>query len=130
MATLRQKKLATAIVENINAVEPLNKQELVASVGYSIPSAEHKATEIIDSKGVNQELHNLGFDEDSAKYVVASILKDPLQDSAVRIRAAGEVFKVMGSYAAEKTFNLTATTSVDELKDIIQKDLAKFRPNN
>ena len=35
MATIRQKKLAKAVVENIQAVKPLNKQELVASVGYT-----------------------------------------------------------------------------------------------
>lgn len=130
MATLRQKKLATSIVENIHAAKPLNAGQMLENVGYAKSVAEAKPGEIISSKGVTDELHKLGFDEESAKYVVASILIDPLQDAAVRISAAKEVFKVHGTYAAEKTFNLTANASVDELKDIIQKDLAKFRPNN
>ena len=129
MATLRQKKLANAIVGNLTAAKPLNKQELVASVGYSELSADKKATEIIDSKGTQAELHKLGFDEETAKNVVAEILQFG-EDDSVRLRAASEVFKVFGTYAAEKTFNLTASSSVDEIKEIIKQDLAKFRPNN
>lgn len=129
MATLRQKKLAKAIVDNLNATDPLNKQELLVSVGYSPITADASSAVIIEQKGVQSELFNLGFDEESAKKVVVSLLKDSKDDS-VKLRAAGEIFKVMGTYAAEKVFNLTANASVDELKDIIQKDLAKFRPNN
>lgn len=127
MATIRQKKLAKAIVENINVVKPKNKQELVASVGYSVMSADKKATEIIQSNGTQKELKNLGFSEEGAKQVVEELLYDKYQDGNVRLNAAKEVFKVHGSYAAEKSFNLTATASVDEIKNIIQQDLAKFR---
>lgn len=128
MATLRQKKLASAIVTNSYAVEPLNKQELVASVGYSEMSAEKKATEIIESKGTQFELRQLGFDEESAKAVVTEILEHG-EDDSVRLGAAKEIFKVFGTYAAEKSFNLTVNSTVEQLNDQIRKDLAKFRPN-
>jgi hypothetical protein len=39
MGTIRQKKLANAVVENLHATKPLNKQELVVSVGYSAAKA-------------------------------------------------------------------------------------------
>lgn len=132
MATLRQKKLAKALIENAISKKPKNKLQLVASVGYSAQSAEKKATEIIESKGTQQELTDLGFTEENAKAVIVGILKAPTVFEMVtptdKLRAAQEVFKVFGTYAAEKTFNLTATASVDELKSIIQQDLAKFRP--
>lgn len=129
MSTIRQQKLAKAVVSNVLADEPLNKQELVASVGYSPIVADKKATEILESKGTQYELKRLGFSEEGAKSVVEEILYDKYADQAVRLRAASEVFKVFGTYAAEKSFNLTATASIDELKDIIQNDLAKFRTN-
>lgn len=129
MATVRQKKLAKAIAENTLAVEPLNAGELLESVGYATSVAEGKPGEIIEQPGVQNELKKLGFNEEDAKAVVIELMNDRKEDGNVRLRAAGEVFKVMGSYAAEKTFNLTATSSVDELKSIIQGDLAKFRSN-
>lgn len=128
MSTLRQKKLAKAIVNNVNAIEPQNKQELLVSAGYDMTTAEANPGKIIDQKGVQKELLNLGFDEESAKKVVVNLLQDSKDDS-VKLRAAGEIFKVMGTYAAEKTFNLNATASVEDLKSVIQKDLERFRPN-
>lgn len=98
MATIRQKKLAKAAVENIDAVKPLNKQDLVVSVGYSELSGEKKATEILQSKGVQKELKILGFDEQTAKEVVSSILKNEDEESKDRLKAAEMVFKVHGSF--------------------------------
>lgn len=129
MATLRQKKLAQNIIQNIKSKKGLNKQELVVSSGYSEVTADRHASEVIEQPGVQNELKKLGFDEESAKQVVKEILSNSNEDSNVRLNAAKEVFKVFGTYAAEKTFNLTATANVDDLKAIIQTDLAKFRPN-
>jgi len=116
MPTIRQKRLAKAIIDNAVAEKPLNKQELVASVGYSELSADKKATEIIESIGTQEALADFGFTEDNAKMVVAEILLDPETDKNTRINAAKEVFKVQGSYAPEKklvgSFNLN-----DEQRD-------------
>ncbi len=105
MSTVRQKKLAKSFVENLQADKPLNKQELVASVGYSHKVADKKATEIIESKGVQKELKALGFDSETAKEVVAEILVYGDSDMA-RLAAAREVFKVHGDYAPEKSVNV------------------------
>lgn len=105
MATIRQKKLAKAVVQNLQAKDPLNKQELVASVGYTPASADKKATEILESKGVQDELRAYGFDTDKAKEVVAEILIAGEND-AVKLKAADMIFKVNDVYAAEKRVNL------------------------
>lgn len=114
MATIRQKKLAKAVVENINAAEPLNKQELVASVGYSDASADKKATEILESKGVQTELRKLGFDSDNAKKVVGEILDDVTVEPQHRLNAADKIFKVNGDYAPERHVNLNFDVELEQ----------------
>ena len=128
MATVIQQNLAQNIIENTKRKKPLNKKELLVSAGYDVTTAEASADRTIQQKGVQEELKKYGFDEDSAKEVVKELMGNKV-DPAVRLRAASEVFKVFGTYAAEKSFNLTATASVDEIKKVIQDDLAKFRPN-
>lgn len=129
MATINEQKLAKEIVENLHRDKPKNKKELLVSAGYSEVTAEANPGRVIEQKGVQQELRKYGFNEEDAKAVVVEIMNSKFEEGNVRLNAAKEVFKVVGSYAAEKTFNLTATTSVDELKNIISKDLERFRPN-
>lgn len=115
MSTIRQKKLAKALVENAISSNPMNKQELVASVGYSDLSAEKKATEIIESKGTQEELDALGFDVESAKKVVIHIMRYGKEDN--RLNAAKEIFKVRGEYAPEKHVNLNISTVLDQIEN-------------
>ncbi len=123
MSTLRQKKLAHNIVENLSRDNPLNKEELVISSGYAVKTAEGHAPDIIDQKGVQEELKALGFDEDTAKNVVANILTNEKVAPKDRLRAASEVFKVHGSYAPEKQISLnvdlTATEKVQEAAKLL-----------
>jgi len=113
MSTIRQKKLAHSIVENLQVNKPLNKQELVASVGYSDASADKKATEILESKGVQQELKKLGFDPETARKVVGQILLEGENDN-VKLKAADMIFKVHGEYAPEKHVNLNMDVEPSE----------------
>lgn len=129
MATIRQKKLAQKIVETAISGEKITAGQMLENVGYAKSVAKHKPSEIIEGAGVQTSLKELGFDEESAKRVVTEILEHG-EDDNVRLGAAKEIFKVFGSYAAEKSFNVTATASVDELKEVIQHSLAKFRPHN
>lgn len=116
MPTIRQRKLAKAIIENSTAEKPKNKQELVVSSGYSPASAKSSSHLILEQEGVQEALNDYGFNPDNAKMVVAEILLDPQTDKNTRISAAKEVFKVFGEYAPEKklvgTFNLN-----DEQRD-------------
>lgn len=109
MATLLQKELAHNIVKNAQASKKKNKKQLAVSSGYSIKHAESHPEVIFEAKGVQDELKALGFDEDAAKKVVGEILLDETVEPKDRLKAAGEIFKVSGSYAPEKrvTFNVT-----------------------
>lgn len=113
MPTIRQKKLARAVVDNLSQEKPLNKQELVASVGYTLASADKKATEILESKGVQEELKAFGFNSDKAKEVVAEILLGGENDT-VRLKAADMIFKVNSDYAPEKHVTLNVNTTGNE----------------
>lgn len=122
MATIRQRKLAKAIVENLAVEEPLNKQELVESAGYSTKSATQAAKQIIESPGVKESLVSFGFNEDKAKEVVAEILVAGENDT-VKLKAAEMIFKVHGSFAPEKHLSLNVeavmTPDLKELADEI-----------
>lgn len=124
MATLRQKKLAKALVENEQATEPLNAGQLLESIGYSAATARGIPGEIIESQGVQSELIKLGFTPDKAKETVAEILIGGENDT-VKLKAADMVFKVHGTYAAEKhisvVVNVEETERVKQLADRLRK---------
>ena len=103
MSTVLQKNLAKNIVKNLTRKKPLNKGELVVMSGYSKTTATQQIPAVFEQKGVKEELAILGFDEESAKKVVSEILHNEKVDPGNRLRAAQEVFKVMGSYAPEKS---------------------------
>jgi D-alanyl-D-alanine dipeptidase len=123
MATIRQRKLAEAIIENASREKPLTKQELVVSSGYTPAQAKAKMHEITESKGVREALNDFGFTEDNAKMVVAEILlKSEAQDKD-RLKAAEQVFKVHGTYAPVKNVNVNLNTdneSRGKAKEIIR----------
>ena len=105
MATIRQKRLARKIPEIIAGNKDITAGELVRSAGYSADS-QRKPGEILNSKGVQEELANIGFTEEKAKEVVAVILGDTKEKADTRLRAADMVFKVHGTYAPEKSINV------------------------
>jgi len=101
MATQRQKKVAKLIVENASLDKPLNGGEILENVGYS-DGIQRYPKIVMESEGVQDELEILGFTEANAKTVVASILLNDEADNNSRLKAADQVFKVVGSYAPEK----------------------------
>lgn len=113
MSTIRQKKLAKAIVEAVSQDKPPTKQELVLNAGYSENTADNEAKSIIESKGVQEELGLLGFDPETAKAIVGEILIGGENDN-VKLKAADMVFKVHGTYAPEKKVTLNMTPESNE----------------
>lgn len=105
MATLKQKKLAEEIVQNLSEGNKKTAKELLVSSGYSEKSAKSSSKEIIEQKGVQQELIVRGFDPETAKSVVAEILVGAEEDRD-RLKAADMIFKVNGEYAPEKHINM------------------------
>jgi len=106
MATRLQKKLAKAIVEDVNSPRPKEKKELLVSVGYRESTAESNAKIILEAKGTKEELTNLGFSEEGAKQVVSEILYDKSVVASSRLMAADQVFKAHGTYAPTKNVNV------------------------
>ncbi len=115
MPTIRQQKLAEKVIQNITLDEPLNKGELLESVGYSHKVATHKPGEILDQKGVKEALFAMGFDSNNARRVVGEILNDETNEPRDRLKAANLVFDVNGDMAPEKHLIVTKKIiSVDE----------------
>lgn len=97
--TLKQQKIARAIVDNLKGKNHKTAKEMLVKCGYGKGLAK-QPKRVFKSKGVKRELKRLGFDEDSAKRVVVEIMNDGKEEN--RLRATDQVFKVQGSYATDK----------------------------
>lgn len=116
--TLRQKRVAKEIIANLNLDNPKSAGEVLKSVGYGT-GLQKQPKRVIESEGVQTELKALGFDIETAKNVVAEILQDETVEPQHRIKAASEVFKVTGAYAAEKHINVSLTLDKEERNKIL-----------
>lgn len=103
MVTLRQKRVAKKLIENIKLDKPKTGGEIVASSGYGV-SMKKNPQVIINSEGVKEALIEYGFSEERAKIVVGSILEKGKEEN--RIRAADMIFKTHGTYAPERRLNI------------------------
>lgn len=101
MPTQRQKKVAELIIQNATLDKPLNGREMLAKVSYS-KGIQIQPSRILESPGVIEALEIAGFNPNAAKSVVAEIMHDINNEPNSRLKAADQVFKVHGSYAAEK----------------------------
>lgn len=101
MPTIQQEKLADGIIANSKRAKPLNKKELLVSVGYAESTASVKPKEIIEQKGVIEALETRGFSVAEAKQVVGSILTSKKAQDKDKLKAADMVFKVHGAYVPE-----------------------------
>lgn len=111
MVTAKQRKLAKAIIENSTREEPLNAGQMLESVGYSKSMSTAKPGEMIESAGVQKALEEYGFTEENAKTVVSNILLSEKSRDENKLRAAEQIFKVKGSYAAEKHVNINVNVN-------------------
>lgn len=113
MGTQRQKKVAKLIVENQTLDKPLTGGQMLEKVRYGKISKQ--PSRILESEGVREELTNLGFSEEGAKGVVQEILYNQRVQPSDRLKAADQVFKIHGSYAAEKKDISTLGESLNTL---------------
>src|ERR1700734_1172040 len=84
----------------------------VKEAGYDVANDETAraiASENLTKPNIQAELKKLGFDSNNAKRVIGEILNDETIEPQHRIKAAENVFKVMGDYAPEKHFNVDVT---------------------
>lgn len=117
MATENQRKVAELIVENTLLDIPLNGGEMLEKVGYS-EGIQKSPSRVLQSEGVKEHLKVLGFDEDNAKHVVVEIMLNPAIEPNARLKATDQVFKVQGSYAAEKSINLNMNANIADPKSL------------
>lgn len=115
MATLRQKRVAKKIVENSTLDKPKSAGQVLKSVGYGT-GLQNQPKRVLESDGVQEELTNLGFTEDNAKRVVTDILESDKAANTDKLRASDMIFKVHGSYAAEKRVSVNVNTTVENTK--------------
>ena len=101
MPTTKQKKVAEAIILNATLDKPLTGGEIVENSGYGESMSLYPGR-ILESEGVKQALNDFGFTEDNARQVVTEIMLDSEIDPSARLKATDQVFKVHGTYAAEK----------------------------
>ncbi len=124
MPTIKQRKVAKNLVDAMALDNPPTGGEIVESSGYGKSMSLYPAR-VIDTPGVKEALNDLGFSEENAKRVVGRILLDESIDPSARLKASDQVFKVHGSYAAEKHVNLNveveASPRIKELAEKLRK---------
>lgn len=130
MPTARQKRVAKLIIENATLDKPLTGGQMLEKVSYS-PGLQKQPSRILESEGVLEALDDFGFNETNAKRVVAELLLNDETNEHARLKAAGMVFEVHGSYAAKKTATLNVnvdgnnenanSTGVSALRDEFNK---------
>jgi hypothetical protein len=112
--TVKQRRIAQLIVDSAHGKRPDIKTtgDLVVQAGYAatVKEVPHK---ILDTSGVHIALEELGFNPETAKEVVKTIMLDVNAKHADRLKASEMVFKVHGSFAADKHVNVNVNADVD-----------------
>lgn len=125
MPTARQKKVAELIVKNATLDKPLNGGQIVESSRYS-KSMVIKPGVVIESEGVQQALADLGFTEENAKRVVASIMLNEKADDSARLKATDQVFKVHGSYEEKPVTLNQMFIDTKSAKEMTDEEITQF----
>ena len=118
--TVRQRKTARLLADAIqNGNEYKTAKEIMVDAGYGT-GLQNQPARVLESVGTITALEELGFTEENAKNVVTHILKDETAKAGDRLKAADMVFKVHGTYAAEKSINVNveATVNTEKLMEL------------
>jgi hypothetical protein len=113
MPTVKQKKVARAIVDNIKVDKPITGGEIVENSGYG-KSMRLFPGRILESQGVKEELKTLGFSVEAADQVIWRLLHKGKKEET-KIKAAQEIYKRLGAYedtkqGADKTLVLVVSS--------------------
>jgi hypothetical protein len=113
--TPRQRRAAKIIADIATGKRPdiKNSGDIVAAAGYAATNTT-QPKRILDTEGVKDALADLGFTPDNAKNVVTFILNNTASKDQDRLRAADMVFRVHGTYAAEKTVSLNVDVETSD----------------
>jgi len=111
MPTVKQKRVAKLIIENVKLDKPMTGGEIVESSGYGV-SMKKNPQVVLESDGVKEVLNDYGFNEDNAKRVVSEIMLNKKEKSDVRLKATDQVFKVHKSYGSDGNGNKTLIINI------------------
>lgn len=113
-----QERLALALIENEKREKPLNKTELLTSVGYTPLTAKSKQQEILTSEGLQIAFANNGIDSNRITKVLNEALeanqtsafqgkihKSDSPDHKIRMSA----LNLVGDFAGLKKLNVQQT---------------------
>lgn len=124
MATIKQKRVANLIIENMTLDKPMTGGEIVESSGYGV-SMKKNPQVVLESDGVKEELELAGFSLSNAKRVVTEIMLDDKQKAEARLKATDQVFKVHHAYedgsGATRPINLVIPIQVSQSFNINEK---------
>lgn len=128
MPTIRQRKLAKELVRVMESDETPTMKTILEDVGYSRELADSRPSAVIEALGTQEALKEYGFDTESAKHVVSTILHKEEAKDKDRLTAAGMVFDVTGAYAPVKSVVAQvpirdSTPEVDELRAEFEEKL-------
>lgn len=120
--TIRQRRIAKAIVDNIASGKQTAKAELMRQSGYGT-GLQNQPKRVLESVGTIKALGELGFNPETAKKVVESIMLNEDSADKDRLKASDMVFKVHGTYAVEKHVNLNidVATADDRLIELANR---------
>ncbi len=111
--TIRQRRVARTIVDTLQGkTDYKTGKDIMTANGYGT-GLQIQPGRVLQSVGTIKALEELGFNEDTAKNVVKQILTSDSAMNKDRLKAADMVFKVHGTYAAEKHVSLSVETNVD-----------------
>lgn len=117
MPTIKQKKVAQKIKDNLILDNPQSGGDIVESSGYG-SSMRLYPGRILKSKGVKEELKELGFSVEAADQVIWQLMHKGRKEET-KLNAAREIYKRMGAY--EDTKQGASKTLVINISEVIAK---------
>lgn len=85
------------------------------------------ANENFTKPNIQQALNELGFNVESADKVVSTIMNNEAIEPQARLKAADMVYKRIGSYAVEKSLNISVQGSIEELRTTMQERIKRLK---
>jgi hypothetical protein len=115
--TPRQRRAARIMADIAMGKRPdiKNQGDIIVEAGYAATLKDTPKT-LLNTRGVETALADNGFSPETAKNVVKMILESNDAAHKDRLKAADMVFKVHGTYAAEKTVNLNIEHNTDDTR--------------
>ncbi len=115
--TPRQRRVAKIMLDVAQGkrLDIKSQGDIVIAGGYS-PALKDSPKTLLNTRGVEVALKELGFNPEGAKKVVESILYNENSADKDRLKASDMVFKVHGTYAAEKHVSLNIDAQIDDTR--------------